>query len=162
MSGRCTTAQCTGGFPKTDCYDQSSAVRPTQTVRTDEGYCPTADRPFWCAQPAFRNCLPSPNCGSLPGTGIPAEFDYDCDGIEDSFNNQDLGGTTGNYENTFCSGIGMTTEPCEGLMVPYVVSGACGQMGVMRECQLLQEGSINGVLVHTCTARNVNRFIECR
>jgi hypothetical protein len=133
-----TTAPCTAGtLPRTDCWDGDARVHPGQAVRYADGYCTNAAYPYWCGQAGHRICTagsPDP-CAVLPGLGIEANYDFNCDGANTPFDKDAIGMSRGLWDFT-CSVMKDTADACATLVPSYVTAGSCGKSGTYRTCQV--------------------------
>lgn len=114
--------QCTGGFPKTDCFDSDSRVHPGATYQGSP-YCPGLCRcNNGCSMPSFPQGCAALTC--LPGTGdgpLPGSYDFNCDGV-----------TTREPVGSSC--VCQPGFACNGDSPTYTGTPACGSNVTYRHC----------------------------
>jgi hypothetical protein len=126
-------AGCSGGFPRTDCFDSNSDVHPGQTKRFNVGYCLQGNTPYWCFTEG--QCASKEDCimGSIGQTWGPGSVDYNCDGIEEPFSV--VGTDTVPYA-AACQAV--TASDCVSSTAPtYATSAnaACGMVDQHQQCK---------------------------
>lgn len=125
-------ASCSGGFPKTDCYDKDPNVRPDQTSRFDVGYCLQDNAQFWCFERS--ECAKKDDCmDSIGQEWGPGSVDYNCNGVEEPFT------ATPPEAAAYSTACENAAPPdCVSPEAPtYAVSGApCAAIGQHSKCSL--------------------------
>jgi len=156
-----TTAACTGGsLPRSDCFDGDKRAHPGQGIRYADGYCTNPANPFWCAEEAYRVCTPGTGCSGLPGQGLAANYDFNCDGASTPYDINSIGMSSGLWEVT-CSVMVTDSADCAKKVNAYKTAGACGKMGTYRTCAVKSTGTVNGQTVYLCGAVNVDKYVSC-
>lgn len=133
-----TYVGCSGGFPRTDCFDLDANVRPDQTGRFSIGYCLNDSTPFWCH--TERRCAAIDTCAESIGQAWgEGSVDYNCDGVEEPFS---VSGTdTIPYAEACASS---STTACEGPSTPpYALSANadCGAISQHMQCRTNSGGT---------------------
>ena len=156
-----TTAACTGGtLPRSDCYDADARVHPGQKTRYADGFCTNAAYPHWCGMAAYRICTAGSPCAGLPGQGIAASYDFNCDGANTPYDINSIG-MTGGLWGTNCSVMVTNSADCATKATPYKTAGECGASGTYRTCAVTSTGTVNGQTVYLCGSVNVTQNVSC-
>ena len=123
---------CSGGYPRTDCFDENPDVRPDQTERFEEGYCLNSNTTYWCFTEG--QCAAVDTCAdSIGQIWGPGSLDYNCDGIEEPFT---VAGTDVVPLSEACAAASPSTCEASGAP-PYAISANanCGGIDEHQVCQ---------------------------
>lgn len=156
-----TTAPCTAGtLPRTDCWDSDARVHPGQTTRYADGYCTNAAYPYWCGNDAYRLCSAGSPCSGLPGQGVEASYDFNCDGSNTPYDIYSIG-MSGGVWGSLCSVMVSNSAECATKVTSYFTAGNCGKSGTLRTCGVTSTGTVSGQTVYMCGSVNVTQYVSC-